>query len=31
LFNAQDLGGWPLIKEQFFANGAIFDQIKGKF
>jgi sulfate transport system substrate-binding protein len=31
LFNAQDLGGWHLIKEQFFANGAIFDQIKGKF
>ena len=30
LFNAQDLGGWHLIKEQFFANGAIFDQIKGK-
>ena len=30
LFNAQDLGGWPLIKEKFFANGAIFDQIKGK-
>ena len=31
LFNAQDLGGWHSIKEKFFANGAIFDQIKGKF
>jgi len=31
LFNAQDLGGWPSIKEKFFAKGAIFDQIKGKF
>jgi sulfate transport system substrate-binding protein len=30
LFNAQDLGGWPLIQEKFFADGAIFDQIKGK-
>lgn len=30
LFNAQDLGGWHSIKEKFFANGAIFDQIKGK-
>lgn len=29
LFNAQDLGGWPLIKEEFFAKGAIFDKIKG--
>ncbi|MEG4203086.1 sulfate ABC transporter substrate-binding protein [Microcoleus sp. Pol7_A1] len=30
LFNAQDLGGWPSIKEKFFAKDGIFDQIKGK-
>jgi len=28
LFNAQDLGGWPLIQEEFFAKGAIFDKIR---
>jgi sulfate transport system substrate-binding protein len=28
LFNAQDLGGWPLIKEEFLAKGAIFDKIR---
>lgn len=30
LFNAQDLGGWPFIQEDFLAKGAIFDQIKAK-
>lgn len=29
LFNAQDLGGWPLIEKEFFAKGAIFDKIRG--
>lgn len=28
LFNAQDLGGWSLIEEEFFAKGAIFDKIR---
>ncbi len=30
LFTAQDLGGWKLIKEKLFGNGAIFAQIKAK-
>lgn len=30
LFNAQDLGGWPLIQQEFLANGAIFEKIKNK-
>ncbi|MBD2438601.1 sulfate ABC transporter substrate-binding protein [Nostoc sp. FACHB-110] len=28
LFTAQDLGGWDLIQNKFFNNGAIFDQIQ---
>lgn len=28
LFNGQDLGGWPLIKKEFFDKGATFDQIR---
>ena len=28
LFNAQDLGGWPLIQKEFFAKDAIFDKIR---
>jgi len=30
LFTAQDIGGWKLIGEKFFAKGAIFDQIKAR-
>jgi len=29
LFSSQDLGGWPLISNDFLAKGAIFDQIRG--
>lgn len=29
LFSSQDLGGWPLISNEFLAKGAIFDQIRG--
>jgi sulfate transport system substrate-binding protein len=28
LFSSQDLGGWPLIRNDFLAKGAIFDQIR---
>ncbi|MGV2388129.1 MAG UNVERIFIED_CONTAM: hypothetical protein LVR29_06720 [Microcystis novacekii LVE1205-3] len=28
LFSSQDLGGWPLIRNEFLAKGAIFDQIR---
>jgi sulfate/thiosulfate transport system substrate-binding protein len=27
LFTAQELGGWPSIQKQFFADGALFDRI----
>lgn len=30
LFTVQDLGGWDQVQKQFFADGAIFDQIEGK-
>ncbi len=30
LFTAQDLGGWETIQKNFFAQGAIFDQIQAK-
>jgi sulfate transport system substrate-binding protein len=30
LFNAQDLGGWDLIKQEFLAEGGIFQKIKNK-
>lgn len=30
LFTAQDLGGWDTIQKNFFAQGAIFDQIQAK-
>lgn len=28
LFTAQDLGGWSLINQEFFAKGGIFDKIR---
>jgi sulfate transport system substrate-binding protein len=28
LFSSQDLGGWSLIRNEFLAKGAIFDQIR---
>lgn len=28
LFNAQDLGGWDVIKQQFLADGGIFQKIR---
>lgn len=28
LFTVADLGGWERVQEQFFANGALFDQIQ---
>ncbi|MEG3437782.1 sulfate ABC transporter substrate-binding protein [Pannus brasiliensis CCIBt3594] len=28
LFNAQDLGGWPLIQQKFLTGGGIFEKIK---
>ncbi|MDZ8185977.1 MAG: sulfate ABC transporter substrate-binding protein [Nostoc sp. ChiSLP02] len=30
LFKAEELGGWQQIQQQFFNEGAIFDQIKTK-
>lgn len=30
LFTAQDLGGWDRIQQQFFDDGAIFDQIQAR-
>lgn len=30
LFTAADLGGWTAIQKQFFADGALFDQIQAK-
>ncbi|BCL33791.1 sulfate ABC transporter substrate-binding protein [Nostoc sp. MS1] len=28
LFTSQDLGGWDLIQQKFFDNGAIFDKVQ---
>ncbi|WP_427156927.1 sulfate ABC transporter substrate-binding protein [Aliinostoc sp. HNIBRCY26] len=28
LFTSQDLGGWELIQQKFFANGGVFDQVQ---
>nr|WP_313954961.1 sulfate ABC transporter substrate-binding protein [Nostoc sp. FACHB-145] len=30
LFKAEDLGGWKKIQQQFFSEGAIFDQIQAQ-
>ncbi len=30
LFTVADLGGWDVVQEKFFADGAIFDQIQSK-
>jgi sulfate transport system substrate-binding protein len=30
LFKAEDLGGWDKIQQQFFNEGAIFDQIQAQ-
>ena len=29
LFTAQDLGGWGVIQQKFFDDGAVFDKIQG--
>lgn len=28
LFNVKDLGGWDKVQQQFFADGALFDQLQ---
>lgn len=30
LFTVADLGGWDVVQEKFFADGAVFDQIQAK-
>ncbi len=30
LFTVQDLGGWDVVQKEFFADGALFDQIQSK-
>ena len=31
LFTVEDLGGWDTVQEQFFADGAMFDDIQASF